>query len=127
MKKTLFILLITFLAFNPKCEAQAKAFILKQTGEFHLNSDTNNEFTVFGYSNADTKSKKMILFSVFTNLVENNPSKCPLGSYYNTGGMNPGDRIIFSKIVGAYVKLNFVTATKRIIPFYMKKQFIEFL
>ena len=44
---------------------------------------------IFGYEKPDKNSAKLIVFSIFTNDVENNPHHCKLGSYYDTTAL-PG-------------------------------------
>jgi uncharacterized protein YecT (DUF1311 family) len=48
----------------------------------------HSELKIFGYQYKNIESKKMILISVFTNDVENNPYNCEYGSYYHTQSMS---------------------------------------
>lgn len=48
---------------------------------------TNKEHRIFGYEKSHIYSKKLILVSVFTNEVKNNPFHCKYGAYYDTSGL----------------------------------------
>lgn len=54
-----------------------------------LYSDIRSDHRFFGYEKPDVSSKRLILFSIFTNDVENNPFNCRYGAFYETSGMNP--------------------------------------
>jgi hypothetical protein len=63
----------------------------------------------------------MICFSSNRYDVAANIANCPLGSYFNTGGMKEGDRIFYMGKVGNYGKMNYVTASGKKTIFYMPK------
>ena len=89
-----------------------------------VTSDIKLDYRIFGFEKPDTNSRKMVLFSVFTPDVENNPYKCPFGSYYGT---LPEDEmeIKFTAKVGDYVKATVSTDEKRS-AIYFHKDWIEF-
>jgi len=87
-------------------------------------SDIKLDYRIFGFEKPDTNSRKMVLFSVFTPDVENNPYKCPYGSYYGTP---PEDdmKIKFVAKTDDYIKA-IVTKDKMQSPVYFHKNWIEF-
>jgi hypothetical protein len=64
-----------------------KAYVSASDSSISLASNMRQDHRIFGYEKPDTKSKRLLLLSVFTNDVENNPFGCELGAYYDTSGM----------------------------------------
>ena len=83
----------------------------KKTKEFIIPSDTKSEFRFYGYQYPNESTKKMICFSSDRYDVAGNIANCPLGSYFNTGGMKVGDRIVYLGKVGNYGKMNYIAAS----------------
>ena len=77
---------------------------------------------IYGYKLPDLKSEKMICFSSFTSDVNNNPHKCVLGAYYETGDLN----IEYITIEGNFVKLKFKEEGKQDTLFYVETEYIKF-
>jgi hypothetical protein len=50
--------------------------------------DKKKEHTIFGYSKPDTNSVKLIVISIFTYNVKNNPYNCKYGAYYGAAIFN---------------------------------------
>ena len=50
---------------------------------FDIRADMKKDHSFFGYQKPNITSKKLILFSIFTNDIDGNPFKCELGSYYD--------------------------------------------
>ena len=87
-------------------------------------SDIKLDYRIFGFEKPDTNSKKMVLFSVFTPDVENNPYKCPYGSYYGTPP-EEDMKIKFTSKVGDYVKAT-IRKNENESAVYFHKDWIEF-
>ena len=83
----------------------------KKTKEFIIPSDTKAEFRFYGYQFPNESTKKMICFSSDRYDVAGNIANCPLGSYFNTGGMKEGDRIVYLGKVGNYGKMNYISGS----------------
>lgn len=68
----------------------AKATVFLKTGDSTINlySNINKEYKFFGYAKPNVNSERLILFSVFTNDVENNPFGCKFGAFYETSGID---------------------------------------
>ncbi len=61
--------------------------IIEKDSTVFLMATMRKSYRLFGYEAPTTKSKKLFLFSVFTDDVEGNPFDCDYGSFYETSGM----------------------------------------
>lgn len=61
-----------------------KAYIFLSDSSFALAADMKKDHRFYGYKKPDVTSKKLILFSIFSNDVDGNPFNLPLGAYYDT-------------------------------------------
>ncbi|MFC4635787.1 hypothetical protein ACFO3O_17890 [Dokdonia ponticola] len=64
-----------------------KAYI--QDSMLYLNANMRKDHRIFGYAQPDTLSERLFLLSVFTNDIEKNPFKLPLGAYYELDSYHP--------------------------------------
>lgn len=66
-----------------------KAYVFLESGDstLHLTANMRQDHRIWGYEKPDTRSARLLLLSIFTNDVENNPFACKLGAYYDTSGM----------------------------------------
>jgi len=116
---------------------RANAETIKNDGE-HINTATveiDSSITVFaymkmdhrliGYEKPDIHSKRLILFSIFTNDVENNPFNCPYGSYYETSKAEDLS-LKYTGDEGAFIKANIVRYDSLLSPVYFERKFVEF-
>ncbi len=85
----------------PSIDKIDKTLVLNNSGD----GDTP---LIFGYELPDIKSKKLICFSSSTKDIDNNPYKCQLGSYYETGSLV----IEYITTEGNFVKLKFKSKDK---------------
>lgn len=77
-----------------------------RTGSVFLFSNIRKSHRLFGYGKPNVKSEKLILFSVFTNDVENNPFQCKFGSYYESSAMkSKGLQLKFIKFQGDFAEM----------------------
>ena len=97
----------------------------RSDSSFYLHADIKRDHRIFGYAQPDTNSEKMILFSVFTDEVQNNPLKCKYGAYYeiNTGNQNFSLKYSGKKYEFIVAELTDSLNKKRDI--YFKKKWIE--
>ena len=103
---------------SSSCFSQNKPVVNLTDKTFSLYMDYDQDTpTIWGYQSADLKSKKMICFSSETVIVEENKSKCLLGSYYETMDLD----IQYIEIVGAFLKLKFKKEGQGDEIFYVKK------
>ena len=121
----LLITIIFICAFTNSYSQILKAVVSKSDSIISITANIRRDYRIFGYKKPDTSSKKLILFSVFTNDVENNLFKCPYGSYYQTSSMQ-NMKIKFLAKNGLFIKAAIIkdNATSEII--YFLKKWIDF-
>lgn len=115
------LLFILFLLVAPCAIGQVIGRVDKKTKEFSVASDLKMEYRVFGYQYANNTTQKMICFSSNANDVRDNYSRCPLGSYYDTDKMKPGDKISYLGAAGSFGKMNFISGSGQKTIFYLPK------
>jgi hypothetical protein len=94
------------------------AHVDKKTKEFFVTSNPKAEYKIFGYQYANITTRKMICFSSYTYDVGDNLNKCPLGSYFDSGKMKEGDRILYVGKVGSFSKMTFISGSGKKTIFY---------
>lgn len=94
----------------------------KKTKEYSVSSELKVEYTVFGYEFANNTTRKMICFSSNVNVVRG--STCPLGAYFDTDKMKPGDKIVYLGPMGPFAKMSFVSGSKKTL-FYIPKSSLQ--
>lgn len=104
-----------------------KAYVFLKDGDSTINLTANikQDHRVFGYANPDIKSERLLLLSVFTNDVENNPFGCKLGAYYDSGGMDEMT-IKYTSTTGNFVQATVTDKTNKSTTIYFEKRWIEF-
>ncbi len=90
-----------------------------------LIADIKKDHRIFGFKDPNIKSKKLILFSIWTHDVEGNPCDCIFGSYYQTLGVKDLDLKYLGRendfiIAGIYLKSKLIEIT------YFEKKWTEF-
>ncbi len=70
---------------------------------FDIRADMKKDHRFFGYQKPNITSKKLILFSIFTNDIDGNPFKCELGSYYDMTD-SEGLEIKYQKTQGDFIE-----------------------
>jgi hypothetical protein len=104
-----------------------KAIVFLKEGDSTINLIANirQDHRIFGYAKPDIKSERLLLLSVFTDDVENNPFGCKLGAYYETAGM--GELTLkFISSNGSFVKAVAIDKTNKSTIIYFEKKVIEF-
>lgn len=104
-----------------------KAFVFLKDGDSTINLTANirQDHKIFGYAKPDIKSERLLLLSVFTNDVENNPFGCKLGAYYDTGGMDELT-LKYNSTTGNFVKATAIDKANNTTTIYFEKKWIEF-
>lgn len=92
-----------------------------------LHSNIRLDHRFFGYEEADTHSTKLLLFSIFTNDVKDNPFQLKLGAYYDTSGLDSkGLKLKYVGTKGDFVEAKFIDATDiPVCNIYFEKKWIE--
>jgi len=121
MSKILSFILLLMVVCNTNVIAQAIARVDKKTKEFTVAQDQKIDYQVFGYQYANNTTQKMICFSSHMTDVKDNYSRCPLGSYYDTDKMKPGDKIFYLGNAGTFGKMNYVSGAGKKTIFYLPK------
>ena len=119
MNKLICLLLVLMISFQSS--AQVIGRVDKKTKEFFVASNQKGDYRVFGYEYPNTSTRKMICFSSRTADVRDNFNKCPLGSYFDSGSMKEGDRIVYLGVAGTYGKMNFISGSGKKTVFYLPK------
>jgi hypothetical protein len=118
MKK---ILTLLWIFSSLYCFAQPAAHVDKKSKEFLILTGTKGDYRMFGYQYPNITTKTMICFSSNANDVRDNFSKCPLGSYFDTGKMKEGDRILYLGPTGSFGKFSFIAGNGKKTIFYFPK------
>ena len=103
-----------------------KAIIDLNDSSFTVYQNIRADYRIFGYQKPDTNARKMILFSVFTSDVENNPYNCSFGSYYYSGALQD-TKIKYIKNQGSFVETHLIKKNSALpTPIYFLKDWVEF-
>jgi hypothetical protein len=103
-----------------------RAFVLLESGDstIFLHSDMQMDHRFFGYASPSLQAERLILFSIFTNDVENNPFECRLGAYYQTGGMQ-GYKLKYIGLEDDFVKAVAIGQDGTRTTLYFEKKWIS--
>jgi hypothetical protein len=115
------LLPILFLMSSTMAMGQSTGKVDKKTKEFFIVTNPKAEYRIFGYQFPNNTTKKMICFSTYSYDVRDNLNKCPLGSYFDTGSMKEGDKIVYLGLVGSFAKMNYISGSGKKTLFYMPK------
>ena len=113
-------LLVIALLVTGSVTAQTIGRVDRRTKGFFIVAEQQTSYLIFGYQFPNTTTKKMICFSSSADNLRAN-YQCPLGAYFDTGQMNPGDKILFLGIAGPYGKMAFVSGSGKTTIFYLPK------
>jgi hypothetical protein len=119
MNKILSIIL--FLLIASHTIGQVIGTVDKKTKEYSVPAGLKMDYRVYGYQYANISTVKMICFSSHDADVKANYSNCPLGSYFDTDRMKPGDKIVYLGPVGSFAKMNFISGGGKRAVFYLQK------
>lgn len=90
-----------------------------------LNSEIRKDHRIFGFLRPDTTSRKLILFSVFTNEVENNPFQCQYGSYYSIENFIQKFTLKYENEEGNFFKAEITDSLGHRENIYFEKKWLE--
>ena len=102
-----------------------KLSVAKSDSSLWLIARMQLDHRIFGYAKPDTNSQKLILLSIFTNDVKDNPYKCPFGSYYETSGME-NIKLKFLEKKKWFIKAEIIENDSAKTPVYFLKKWVEF-
>ena len=112
---------ILFLLVTSSAIGQVAGRVDKKTKEFSIAPDQKQNYTVLGYQYPNITTRKMICFSSNVNTVQDNLTKCLLGSYFDTDKMKVGDKIVYLGVAGSFARMSFVSGGGKKIIFYLPK------
>ena len=101
-----------------------KASISKNDSLIWLVVNMKRDHRIFGFEKPDLNSKRMILLSIFTNDVENNPFNCPYGAFYETSEMK-NTTLKFKENIGDFAKIEMQKENLKEVV-YFEKKWLEF-
>jgi len=105
-----------------------KAEVSLKDSVFWVYQNIRKDYRIIGYEEASTKSKPLILFSVFSRDVEDNPHGCYFGAFYSTSDLGLEDvRIKFKSIQGQFVKANLIIDNVVTTSVYFERKWVKFL
>lgn len=102
-----------------------KATIDKTDSTIWLTGNMRRDHRIFGYAKPDIKTKKMILLSIFTTDVKDNPFNCAYGAWYQTTDMDDMS-LKFSGVTGIFIKVKIIKAGAVKGTVYMLRKWFEF-
>jgi hypothetical protein len=111
---------IGLLMISSGCFAQVVGRIDRKTKEFSIAAGQKLDYMLFGYQFANASTQKLICFASNEN-VERANQNLPLGSYFDTDRLPPGDKIIYLGMAGTFGKLKFTTEGGKTVIFYLPK------
>ena len=103
-----------------------KAFVFLKDGDstINLTSNIRLDHRIFGYAEPDVHSERLLLLSVFTNDVENNPFHCRFGAYYDTRGMHDLS-LKYVSITDNFVRATVIDKSNNHTTIYFEKKWID--
>jgi uncharacterized protein YecT (DUF1311 family) len=98
---------------------------IKKDNSIWLTANMKKDHRIFGYKKKDINSTKMILLSIFTNDVKNNPFNCEYGAFYDTTSMN-GFKLNYVATEDSFLRIEITKEEKTIDEVFMLKKWFEF-
>lgn len=100
-------------------------YVILGDSSLHLTANIRADHIIFGYEKPDTTSQKLLLLSVFTSDVENNPYGLKLGSYYETSGMDKLS-LKYKETVGDFIKVFAIENSGNTTELFIERKWVEF-
>ncbi len=108
---------------NLNKESLNRMLVFLPDSSISFTSNIRNDHRFFGYSMPDTTSERLILFSVFTSDVENNPYCCKLGAYYDLFGEYP--RLKLRNKINKFIEVELTDSSENSQMVYFKERWIN--
>ncbi len=90
-----------------------------------LTANIRRDHRIFGYETPSVNAARKILISVFTNDVQDNPFRCPMGAYYETSEME-GMEIKFAGFKNGFARMKILKEAAPVEIVYILRKWIEF-
>lgn len=102
-----------------------KAIVYRSDSSLNMFENIRADYRIFGYQKPDTNSKKLLLVSVFTNDVKDNPYHCEYGAYYSSNAME-NTRLKYVRKTGDFIEANLIKDEVILTPIFFQKNWVEF-
>ena len=101
--------------------------ILKSDSTIVIIANMKLDHRIFGFEKPGLSSKRLILFSIFTNDVKGNPFNCRFGAFYETANLKDQE-LKYVSLSGRFIKAKLIDEnTSRTISYiYIEKKWISF-
>lgn len=100
-----------------------KAYVDLEDKNFVLWADIKMDHRFYGYEKPDLTSKKLILFSIFTNDVSGNPFGLPLGAHYSTADIEDAS-FTFKGEEEGFVEVEFKDSKGKTNTLYFERKWV---
>jgi hypothetical protein len=114
------LVIVSLLLLSSGSFAQVIGKVDRKTKEFSIAAGQKVNYMVFGYQVASATAPKMICFASSEDVTRANQN-LPLGAYFDTDRLRPGDRITFLGIAGTFGKMSFTTGAGKTVLFYLPR------
>lgn len=91
----------------------------------YLTANMRADHRIFGYSEPNTRSEKLLLFSIFTNEVEKNPFRCKYGSYYDIGNYSQSFSLKYKSKENNFIKVQLTDSLLHKTNVYFEKKWVD--
>lgn len=106
-----------------------KAYVRLSAGDssIHISANMRLDHRIFGFDQPNTNSKRLFLFSIFTDDVKDNPFNFPLGAYYDSSDLTSKDLTLhYIKTSGDFIEASLSNSKNKIKHrLYFEKKWIE--
>ncbi|WP_222536881.1 hypothetical protein [Pedobacter polysacchareus] len=102
-----------------------KAIIYRSDSSLNIFGNIRADYKIFGYQKPDTNSRKLLLVSVFTSDVKDNPYRCEYGAYYSSNEME-NTRLKYVRKSGDFIEANLIKDEVILTPIFFHKNWVEF-
>jgi hypothetical protein len=102
-----------------------KAVVSVNDSSISLSANIRKDHRVFGYAKPNAISEKLILLSIFTNDVENNPFGCKLGAYYDTWEIK-NLKLKYTTSAGNFIEAKAIDSSNKFTTVYFEKKWFSF-
>lgn len=102
-----------------------KAIVYRSDSSLNMFENIRADYRIFGYQKPDTNSKKLLLVSVFTSDVKDNPYQCEYGAYYSSNAME-NTRLKYVRKTGDFIEANLIKDKVIVTPIFFHKNWVEF-
>ncbi|MBC8984959.1 hypothetical protein H9X96_04130 [Pedobacter sp. N36a] len=102
-----------------------KAIVYRRDSSLNIFGNIRADYRIFGYQKADTNSRKLLLVSVFTSDVKDNPYRCEYGAYYSSSDIE-NTRLKYVRKTGDFIEANLIKNGVILTPIFFQKNWVEF-